>query len=209
MKRQSGLVWEFGALMVGFAGGFTLLEPMFPDWPKWIFGGLFIIAFIIMLASFVVRWFENRKLVKMVAVKLLVTTLHEPEFDLTVGFLAHEKVNIQSHAYLRFSRELDSELNQIIYLWPFIKLADDTIRIEAGDYKEVHTTLRVDFMEGKTKNDLEKISFMGRKVELGWTIKGERETWTQVSCFSVLPITPEDIKRIKKGETLATIYKTG
>jgi hypothetical protein len=205
MKKHSDLAWELGITMVAFAGGFTLLEPMFPDWPKWVFGGLFVVAFIIMMVSFFIRWVENQHPVKMVAVKLLIDTLDKPEFDITIGFLAREKVNIQSHAYLRFSKELDSELNQILYLWPFIQLADDTIHIEAGDYKELHLILPVDFMDGKTKSDLMNIRFIGHKVELGWTIKGENQTWTRVNCFSVMPLTKEDIKKIRMGETLTTL----
>lgn len=196
MKRKSELYWDFGVVKVAFAGGFTLLSSFLTWIPLYVYALLFVAAFIFMIISFGIRVYENQHPVTVMA-DLLINTLDSPKFEITVGFVARDKVNIRDYIWLRLPNDLENKLRKVASYPNFVRLQDEVIRLEAGGYIELTCSVPIDLNPNCTRHDIESINFVGSKTKLGWSMIGCNETRTKMDCHYMCPLDDEDIGRVK------------
>lgn len=185
MKRQSELIWELGLALVAFAGGFTLLNSFFPSIPPYVFGGLFAVAFIVMFVSFAIRFYENQHPISLFVSDVCVDTIDEPILEITLGFYAHDKVNINGLVAVRFDKKLEAQIREIATFHPVCLLntkdKEYIIKLEAGDYVKVSGAMLL-HIYNHSKQEIEAIEFIEGTIEAGWNIVGHKRSWARLNC---------------------------
>lgn len=175
--------------MVAFAGGFTLLINYFKFLPPYVFGGLFAIAFVLMLVSFGIRLHENYHPVSVVTSLLFVNTLDNPSLGLTLAFTSKEKVNINNFVSIRFPKEFENKLRQVATFDSYCFLDDakvgGVVPIESGQYVECSLNIKLHLRPGCCKNDIEKLDFTGSKIQAIWSIIGHKNSFTKLDCMNI------------------------
>jgi hypothetical protein len=189
VKKNSELVWEFSVAWIAFAGGATLLANYFPFIPTYVFGLLFVAGFIFMLVSFGIRLYENQNPVIIDWAILCINTLEDtPSFDITMGFIAREKTNIDNHIFIEFPKELDTKIRQIASIESLCALKepwDNFVPIDAGQYLEFSPKIAFNLLPSCDKTAINSIDFSHTKIKLRWSVIGQRHKYTKLDIVRI------------------------
>lgn len=191
MKRISEIIWELALAVIAFAGAFTLLSNYFPDIPSYIYGIFFLIAFIILVISFILRIYTNLNPVRVHDAEITFVPSEKPCFHIMIDLTSNEYVNIGSVAALKLEKRLEEELKKLVNFHPMMiiktlrkKNKEATefdhreeliIALNPNEYLMIDGSMELEYIKEYNKDDLIKINFKKYKVKAIMGIFGYRD----------------------------------